>query len=125
MKNLTTSESAGLDLASVLNFKSTNKKVAPKIATPVYNIEGTIILNNNINVEFTINDDWFTAVVSMAALKSFVGDTGLNDYCFDYEVNGEHVQDAGTYDTDTFIADYLDESIEAYLRSKRVGQNVN
>ncbi len=98
---------------------------AQKSVTPVYYIDDCQVSGDNIDISYTLNDNWADTILSMNALKSFVTTTGMNDYCFDSSINGCHVQDSGSLDLDTFIAENLFDVVGAYLKAKRIGQNVN
>lgn len=100
-------------------------KAAQKPTQQIYYVDDSSIDGDDIHIDYTLNDQWRTTVISMAALKRFVQDYGLNDYCFDSCANGMHLQNAGSFEPDTFIAENLNACITAYLQSKRIGQNVN
>jgi hypothetical protein len=125
MNNLQTKGSDRLHLASVFNFKNSNPVVAPKTVNQVYYVEDCQINGDSINVDYTLNDNWSETIISIASLKSFVLTTGMNDYCYDRSVNGEHVQDSGSIDIDGFLNENFNAAVRTYLSSKRIGQNVN
>lgn len=100
-------------------------KAAQNTTQQIYYIDDCEIDGDDINVDYTLNDQWRATVISMAALKRFVRGNCLNDYCFDSCANGMHVQDAGSFDPNAFITENLNAVIKAYLQSKRIGQNVN
>lgn len=125
MKNLTTSANIGSEIAAVLLFQFSTLVITKKLITPVYYVDDCQIDGDIINVDFTLNDAWAETTISLPDLKRFIVTTGLNDYCFDYSANGEHVQDSGSMELDAFIAENLSYVVGAYLQSKKICQNVN
>lgn len=97
------------------NTSFTGSKAAGKFPKAIYWIEEAISDGNNVEVDFTINDEWVNATIKFTDLRTFTIEQGLNDYCFDYSVAGEHVQDAGTFDVDTYLAENLNEAVRTYL----------
>ena len=91
----------------------------------VYYVEDCTGNGEMIDVDYTLNDEWLSTSVKSSDLRLFVLTNGLNDYCFDSCANGVHLQDAGSYEPDTFIAENLNAVIKAYLQAKKIGQNVN
>lgn len=124
MQTAISNQNPGLRLASVLKFKISNPAVSTKTVNPVYYVEDCQLSGDSINVNYLLNDNWFNTVISMAVLRHFVLTSGLNEYCYDYNQNG-HVQVSGSFDLDTFMDENLNNAVMAYLRSKKVGQNVN
>lgn len=91
------------------------KTSANKTQTPIYCIDDINIEGDEIAFDYTLNDQWLSINLSYTDLKQFALNHGLNDYCFDY-MRGEHVQDHGSYDIDTFLSENLKSVILAYLQ---------
>jgi len=100
------------------NTASIAAGVSQKTIIPTYWIEDAICDGNNVEVDFTINDEWESTAINYNELRTFVEASGLTNYCFDYSVNGTHVQDAGTFNVDTFLAENLNDAVRAYLEAK-------
>lgn len=100
---------------------------AVKPAFNAYYIEDAMITGELVNVEFSLDDKWHTMTIELQALLNFAIDTGLNDYCFDSaDYVGEHSQDYGTFDIDTYIDENIAVVVKAYLQSVKAKQiNLN
>jgi hypothetical protein len=96
---------------------------AVKPAKAVYYVESALICGELIEVDYTLNDKWLTFSFELQALKNFVYATGLNDYCYDRsDYAGEHVQDSGIIEMDTYIDENVECAVKAYLQAGKVGQ---
>jgi hypothetical protein len=88
----------------------------------IFYIDEVKINGDTVTIDYTLNDNWNVAVLSLQGLKKFALNMGMNDYCFDF-MHGEHVQEAGSFDIDTFLAEKLDDVIKAYLEVDRIEQS--
>jgi hypothetical protein len=125
MKNLTLTISA-LPVtagANLINSQSDLNTRSQTVVKPVYFIELANVNGQVIEVDYTLNDEWYFTTITMPALISFIESTGMNEYCFDSsDYTGEHLQEAGTFNIDTFINENLNEAVQAYFLAKRIGQ---
>lgn len=110
MRNTNEKSTTGVNRAGIL----TND--ARKALKPIYYIDQVEVSGDNVAVDYTLNDNWLFINLSLSELKQFALNRSLNDYCFDYLRDGEHVQDAGSFDLDTFMAENLEAVIKAYLQ---------
>ena len=94
-----------------------------KISRPEYYVDNCIVDNGRVLVDYTINDEWAEANLSLTELKNFVLSTGLNEWIFDYSVNGEHVQDSGCVDAENYLEENLRFVVKSYLEAAKVWQN--
>jgi hypothetical protein len=126
MNTLTNTLNNAVNLTGVYNFDTRNVSTPRSITAPVYYIDEAILDGQNIDVDYMLNDDWCRTTVDYLALKAFVVTTGLNDYCFDSsDCDGNHVQDSGSFNSDTYIAENFSVCVRDYLAAYKVGQNVN
>lgn len=77
-------------------------------------IEDVEVLNGTVTVDYLFNDNLLVAKLCYEGLKEYALNHSLNDYVFD-TMHGEHIQDAGSLDIDTFVAENLKEVVLAYL----------
>lgn len=110
MRNTNEKSRTGVNRAGIL----TND--ARKALKPIYYVDQVEASGDNVAVDYTLNDNWLFINLSFSELKQFALNRSLNDYCFDY-MHGEHVQDAGSFDLDTFMAENLEAVIKAYLEA--------
>lgn len=123
MKNLTTNVTASALIAGAYNFDTrSTSHAAANTTAPVYYVDSAVNDGKDVDVDYTLNDEWARVVIPFTSLKSFVVTKGLNEFCFDSCANGCHVQDAGTYDIDTFMSEELNAVVKAYLETNKVGQ---
>ena len=121
MNTLRNQVSAGLFIGSTLNPK-TSAPVAAKKQAPVYYVDDCQVNGDRVSVDYTINDEWAEANLSLTELKNFVLSTGLNEFIFDYSVNGEHVQDSGCWNADDYLAENFRFVVKSYLEAAKVWQ---
>ncbi|MDB5131789.1 MAG: hypothetical protein JWR02_1538 [Mucilaginibacter sp.] len=96
---------------------------ASKPSKAVYYVENADILGDNIDVDYTLNDDWKSTSLNLQALTRFIITNGLNDYCYDSsDHRGEHIQDSGTIEIGEYLAENLKPAVRAYLQSIKAGQ---
>jgi len=93
----------------------------------VYYIDDVSLCGDIISIDYTLNETWFSTSIELAALKQFIINTGLNDYCFDSsDHSGEHIQDSGFIEMNDYLSDNLNIAIKAYLEAEKAGQyNIN
>ena len=89
----------------------------------VYYIEDITISGPGAEVEFMLNDSWLTSTINIQDLKIFIGNTGLNRYCFDSsDFGGDHVQYSGFLEIDEYLSENLNSVVIAYLKAGKIGQ---
>lgn len=89
---------------------------ARKASTPpVYEIEDTKIDGYSVFVDLIINGKPSFKCIAIADLSQFVIKTGMNEWVIDSMYCGDHCQDAGSFDAETFIHENLTEVLTAYL----------
>lgn len=121
--NLQTTPKNALILGFILTSPAT--PAIKQCVNPVYYVEEIILNDDIIGVAFTLNDEWMDTIIDTVNIKKFVLENGMNDYCFDYSTNGCHVQDCGTLPIDAYCSENLNDVVKAYLKARKVGQNVN
>lgn len=91
---------------------------ARNASTPkVYEIESAEVNGYIVLVDLLINSGWSYACISLLDLESFVKATGMNEFVIDSCACGEHVQDAGSFDAETFVIENLNEVLIAYFKA--------
>ncbi|WDF79534.1 hypothetical protein PQ469_05895 [Mucilaginibacter sp. KACC 22773] len=116
-----------LPLAGGLLLPVFNNQVVNKPARTIYYVDAAIFCGDSIEVDYTLNDEWFNTSIEFQTLRAFILSAGLNDYCFDSSDHaGEHVQTSGSIDLDIYTDVYLNDAVKAYLQSIKAGQyNLN
>jgi 3-keto-L-gulonate-6-phosphate decarboxylase len=110
-----------LPAASTSKVATVLKLVTAK--SPVYYIEEVTEIEGSLMIDYTLNDDWKEAMIQVATLKTFMFHAGLNDYCFDSsDQTGEHIQIAGSINTDLYFEQSLRFIVKSYLEANRIGQ---
>jgi hypothetical protein len=93
----------------------------------IYYIDEVSIDGNQVDVDYTLNDEWARVTIRLSDLKSFIIATGMHHYEFNYsDYSGNHTQDAGLLDVDTFLCENIKVAVRAYFEVNKIGQyNVN
>jgi hypothetical protein len=81
-----------------------------------FQIEDVTVTGDKVAVDYLLNDEWLSTNLSLSELKQFALNRSMNDYIFDY-CYGEHVQESGSLDIDTFMSENLEAVIKAYLEA--------
>lgn len=120
--NKNSTEAAGVLTVNARNASPILTNSIKPVKT-VYYIEDVTISGPTAEVEFMLNESWLTSKISIQDLKIFIGNTGLNNYCFDSsDFAGDHVQYSGSLEIDEYLSENLNSVVMAYLKAGKVGQ---
>ena len=112
----TTTKQSGIPMPLIAPTATVTRR---KIKNYVYHLDIITFKNGNVEFDYSINNNWFSASINFAKLATFA------DEYFELNTGDNQRQTSAAYDIAAYVIEFIDEVSLAYLKATKAGQNVN